>query len=281
MTYGMIAKDDAGFDEEDILADPGARPYTQEVEAALHPHTETLQALFAWEPEEATTLNMEEIPVLALVQSKRKSSNYAYRAGIVPFVGNLDIDSRAQIHNWIDVNIPGARANRHLWIGRYLVAHAVTLLLAARMRPESPSVPSLSEGELLRNAWKVQQGPSGDMAEADLDGLDLDLPALKPVDVDAECVRALEHRMFERSATAAEAGFHQWGLDSGEHQDRWDPYGEVPSDWNIGDWWPEDDEELMKDAVSYPYQFVNARRSVKGTITLCPVQNGRHRHLAQ
>ena len=49
-----------------------------------------------------TDLSVTRVPVLALVKANQTSRMTADRAGIVPFVGNLDINCRAQIHNWID-----------------------------------------------------------------------------------------------------------------------------------------------------------------------------------
>ena len=63
--------------------------------------------------------------------------------------------------------------------------------------------------------------------------------------------------MFEQSAAAGEAGWYQWGLDAGDHQENWDPYSKVPGDWNIGDFYPEDNEELLEvrtEHVSTKYQ---------------------------
>ncbi|RPD52542.1 hypothetical protein L227DRAFT_468077, partial [Lentinus tigrinus ALCF2SS1-6] len=52
--------------------------------------------------------------------------------------------------------------------------------------------------------------------------------------------------MFERSAAAGIAGWYQWGLDAGDHQDGWDPYNEIPDSWNLGDFYPDDPEELLE-----------------------------------
>jgi len=55
------------------------------------------------------------------------------------------------------------------------------------------------------------------------------------VDVDKECLDILEGLMFERSARAGIAGYCQWGLDTGDHQECWDPYSGTPEHWNHGD----------------------------------------------
>ena len=62
------------------------------------------------------------------------------------------------------------------------------------------------------------------------------------VDVDRECLDDFEQRLFERSKDAGMAGFYQWGLDVGPHQNRWDPYIGNSSEWAIGDM-PDFDEE--------------------------------------
>jgi hypothetical protein len=54
-------------------------------------------------------------------------------------------------------------------------------------------------------------------------------------DVDRDCLALLEERMFEDSNRAGVAGNWQWGLDSGPHQDGWNPYIGLPSHWSVGD----------------------------------------------
>ncbi len=218
---------------EDILADPSARPYTSEIDKALRPHLDTLSTLLSWEPGQEHGLSPSEIPVLDLVKKQQSSKVFSHRIGVVPYIGNLSIDSRAQIHNWIDNNIPGAKANRHRWIARYVVAHAITLLIMDRMRPESGDVRK-NEDDLLKRAWDVQVGSN--MKDDELES----------VDVDAECLRVLERRLFEVSSAGGLASFYQWGLDAGDHEDRWDPYSETPRDWIIGDLHVGDEEEALQ-----------------------------------
>ncbi len=100
-------------DEEDILADPNGVPYTAEIDAALHPHMEVLTELLQMEPGDRTQLTAHAVPVLEVLQVEASSEPAALRAarekGVVPYVGNLDITTRAQIHNWFDRNVPEAR----------------------------------------------------------------------------------------------------------------------------------------------------------------------------
>ncbi|KAI0754058.1 hypothetical protein C8Q80DRAFT_1246645 [Daedaleopsis nitida] len=255
-------------EDEDLLADTASRPYTQEIDEALRLHVQTFKKLLAWEPGQDISLTCDDVPVLGYVQANQKHHIQSYRAGVVPFVGNLDIDSRAQIHNWIDNNVPTAWENRHLWIGRYTVAHAVTLLLATRMRPDPPQ-PAGDEKELMRRAWAIQTGPDPEQLSLQTKGSGGDsYPSevkLRPVDVDAEGLRVLEHRMFEVSAAAEEAGYYQWGLDAGDHQNRWDPYSVMPSDWNLHDWSPDDDELLLQKGSKFISILTHSRpKAAKG-----------------
>ncbi|KAG2756951.1 hypothetical protein P692DRAFT_20664561, partial [Suillus brevipes Sb2] len=43
--------------------------------------------------------------------------------------------------------------------------------------------------------------------------------------------------LFEKSALSSSAGQFQWGLDTGNHLDGWDPYAGLPShcQWNYED----------------------------------------------
>ena len=95
-----------------------------------------------------------------------------------------------------------------------------------------------NEHDLLRRAWVVQSGGHGEGQQSEDSNF-------RPIDVDAECMRAFEKRLFEYSPEAGEAGFYQWGLDAGDHQDRWDPYHRLPSSWFTGDY-PTNDDELME-----------------------------------
>ncbi|KAI0681781.1 hypothetical protein BC835DRAFT_1204103, partial [Cytidiella melzeri] len=54
-------------------------------------------------------------------------------------------------------------------------------------------------------------------------------------DVDHECLSLLEEHMFVCSVEAGIAGYQQWGLDVGDHQERWNPYLDLPTHWNHGD----------------------------------------------
>ncbi|KAJ7577596.1 hypothetical protein C8J56DRAFT_798500 [Mycena floridula] len=41
--------------------------------------------------------------------------------------------------------------------------------------------------------------------------------------------------MFTDSADAWKAGYYQWGLNAGPHQDGWNPYVGLPSHWSHDD----------------------------------------------
>jgi hypothetical protein len=55
---------------------------------------------------------------------------------------------------------------------------------------------------------------------------------LKEIDVDRECLEALEEEMFERSEHTGVSENQQWGLDVGHHQDGWDPVFFVTETWD-------------------------------------------------
>jgi len=89
--------------------------------------------------------------------------------------------------------------------------------------PDFPGTGSLRDQEhfLLIKAWEYQQTAFR--------------PDFRDVDVDRESIRMLEEQMFEVSKEAGCAGYYQWGLDEGDHQDKWFPYQNVPSEWNHED----------------------------------------------
>jgi len=44
-----------------------------------------------------------------------------------------------------------------------------------------------------------------------------------------------EEAIFETSLQAGPTGHSQWGLDTGTHQNSWNPYSNLPAHWNHGD----------------------------------------------
>jgi hypothetical protein len=184
------------------------------------------------------SVKAEDAPVLEYLrqpETRGPESNFR-KAGLVPFRGDVSILDQAQTMNWFERNVLDARMKRLLWIGKAPFAHAITVLLASQHRskfrgdPEFPDAGSTAGQEcfLLKKAWDYQK------ASVRVDSMD--------VDVDMESIRALEERMFEVSKEAGRAGYYQWGLDEGDHEDKWFPYEHVPADWNHRD--GEFDEEL-------------------------------------
>ena len=192
---------------------------------------QTLIDLLAWKPGQETQLDPAQIPVLGFVIENQMSKIEALKAGVVPLSGDLDVITHAQVHNWIYVNVPGAQTTFHDWVAKHLVAHAITLLLAKRLRSDTDPEAE-AEHSLILRAWEVQLGSHelGDRSTGQ--------------DVDLECLREFESRIFDATEEAGKAGYYQWGLDAGDHQDVWDPYDGVPED--LRTWHPEDDEELLE-----------------------------------
>lgn len=160
-----------------------------------------------------------------------KSKLPALQAGLVPLSDDLDTISHAQVHNWIWLNVPGAKSTFHEWVAKQVVGHAITLLLAQRLRSET-NPEGEEESSLIQRAWNVQL-KSGDMGKK-----------ITSQDVDLECLRDFERRIFDATKQAGQAGYFQWGLDAGDHQEAWDPYDSVPEDWK--GWMPEDDEVWLE-----------------------------------
>ncbi|KZP22593.1 hypothetical protein FIBSPDRAFT_738735 [Athelia psychrophila] len=63
------------------------------------------------------------------------------------------------------------------------------------------------------------------------------------VDVDLECLGLLEERMFENSGRVGASGNQQWGLDVGAHQALWNPYTDLPMEWEKNDRGSHDSED--------------------------------------
>jgi hypothetical protein len=206
------------------LSNPHLVPFTQEVETILRPHISILTDLLS----QPQRVSEEDAPVLGYVSAGR-NGHAAEVSGIVSHVGSLSVLDRARVSNWFVRNVPNASNLLHEWIGRPPLAHAFTLVIASRAHAElvekAETTGNLSQLQrkqmVLKYAWEKQRSEAGDLWH--------------DVDVDAECLAIFEARIFETSKQAGLAGYYQWGLDAGDHQDAWNPYFGRPQDLCPGD----------------------------------------------
>lgn len=119
---------------------------------------------------------------------------------------------------------------REYWLTKLPHAHANTLYVAHRARVAGGQ--DMSDATLLAELWKVL--------------LTADKADEGHKDVDHEAVVTLEQDMFENSKRAGIAGNQQWGLDAGDHQDRWGVYSGLPQSWTPGDRQEGDDEHEVR-----------------------------------
>ncbi|KAF5310768.1 hypothetical protein D9619_008108 [Psilocybe cf. subviscida] len=223
---------------EDILADPSSIPYTKDVDNALKPHAKLLYQLLV-NPEQ---VDKQHVPAINWVEATRntvritkanapmgwvETSKRNLSTAIFVNVGGLSVDERAQIANWIEVNIcKSDRRIREHWLTKLPHAHANTLYIAHRSRAAGRQ--DVGDTTLLQESWKVL--------------LTADEAGEGHADVDRESVVSLEEDMFEHSKRSGIAGNQQWGLDAGDHQDCWGVYSGLPQSWSPGDREEEDDE---------------------------------------
>lgn len=230
-------------DNEDILVDPDSCPFTPEMDAALSPHRDVLASLVA-DPE-----MIPDVPVTRAINdgSLEESLPEEFRGkGMIPYTGGLDVTQLAQIVNWIVCHIHGARESFYHWMQRAAFAHAITIVIASQkhlkfsreyLKQKGSDTDQVSKEDFILNtAWKYQ-------CKAELPDSEF------VVDVDKECLAALEESLFTRSKAAGLAGCYQWGLDAGDHQNRWNPYADLPFHWAHDDI-PEFDDELFKVSLS-------------------------------
>jgi len=205
---------------EDILSNPDSIAYTNEINDILSPHKKVLTNLLTCKPKD---LKNETIPAISWLESTKKP----LLTTLIPYVGSLSIEERAQISNWFDIHITRKDKKLRLsWLGYLPLAHAYTVYIAYRLKSD-PKMAKLTGKDLLLRAWAVQFTGSSER--------------LIDVDVERECLEQLEGEMFEVSFRAGMAGNYQWGLDSGHHDD-WNPYAHLPSELNAGDYVGDDDE---------------------------------------
>lgn len=206
---------------EDILSNPAAIPYTNEIDDILSPFKDVLRNLLTCKPKD---LKNETIPAKSWIESTKKP----LLTTLVPYVGSLSLEERAQIANWFDINITHKDKKFRLsWLGYLPLSHAYTLYIADRLK-SNPKMAQLGWKDLLLQAWDVQFTGTPER--------------LADIDVEKECLEQLEEEMFEVSFRAGKAGNYQWGLDSGHH-DNWNPYANLPAEWKVGDY-VGDEEEL-------------------------------------
>ncbi|PPR02123.1 hypothetical protein CVT24_011345 [Panaeolus cyanescens] len=224
---------------EDVLSDPTRIPYTSTVHEVLSPHTATLTQLTL---RKFSKVDSREVP------SKRwlEETNQPLGTSLVPYVGLLSLTQRAQVANWFDQHITvGDPKLRLQWLGLLPLAHAFTIYIAHLLTASSSELASQSWSEVMDRAWALQV--SGMPSKA------ID------VDVDRECICQLEQDMFEVSSRAGMAGFYQWGLDAGHHQDDWNPYSDLPEWWNMLDY--NFDDELLERGADYIEYSVDDQRA--------------------
>lgn len=180
--------------------------------------------------------------------------------------GGLTYLDRARVANWFEVHIAKDQQMRHRWITSLPMAHAITVLLSYRLSKGEDESNDHLTFENLRTAWEHQK------TATDKNGF--------RIDVDKECLRLLEERMFEQSFRAGIAGHRQWGLDAGDHQECWDPYTGRPDEWIRSDYQGDPKELLVRRTVNFasvlelmpPYQlgpkyvYILPPQDIKGDI---------------
>jgi hypothetical protein len=152
--------------------------------------------------------------VPALVAKDRAPKNWleGFVAGVS--CGALSSQVVGKIANWLHVHIgeEDHKAKLACLLG-LTIMHACTLFITTLLHPKEDQV------ALLNDAWRIQTETSRTLV----------------VDVDADALGKLEQLMFEVLHTAGRAGDYQWGLRKGQHQENWDPYHEMPQEWDTGE----------------------------------------------
>ena len=249
------------IDDDELLINPTARiPCSEEISHILERHKDILGALLVWKPKlkknanklppntpnqdrvEEIPASIRDLPVVGVVVDNYvgQTKSEAKRNGLVEFTGGLSITTQSQIYDWFEHHVPGAKGNSALWISKAPGAHAITVVIAEQHRTEFEADEEFpaedaaaQDGFILERAWRHQMHVLAEPA-----GLDVDL----------ECLKDLEDRMYEWSAAAGIAGCQQWGLDAGDHERQWGPYFGLSSILHHDDL--EVDEEVHEVSVS-------------------------------
>ncbi len=182
-------------DPEDAVVYYNWYPYTAEIDTVLRPHLRTLCRILISDE----SLDPRTIPILNFCKGYPKQTNNQgvlnHRNNVLVRAGDLSNEDRARVANWIHYCLPGASLQeaRLMWIGKEVLCHAFTLMLAHRHNVDCDK------------AFTLQRH----------------LTPKDTRDMDRECLETFERRLFTFSKESGRAGNKQWGLDVGNHQDRW------------------------------------------------------------
>lgn len=229
--------------DEDIMMNPLSYKFSSEIDQVLSPHARVLAALLDdTDHASLTVLRQSYIPSLDYVREAglRIRGRAHVHSGIIPHLGDTDVEDFGRIVNWIFTKVPGARDNFRKWLVSTPTAHAITLVLKERHKvrfmedPDYPAAAAKDKQEhfLLQEAWRFQ------MTHAHKDTM--------ARDVDLECLYLLERRLFSLVRTDVST-YKQWGLDAGDHQDKWYPYQGLPQGWCDEDYDFSDSELLVRE----------------------------------
>lgn len=207
------------------MMDPHSYRFSTEIDEVLSPHSHVFTSLLDGTDTNALTmLQQSYIPALDYVREATLRGRGLAHTGLVAHLGDIDIKDFGRIVNWIFMKIPGAQGTLHKWLVSTPTAHAITLVLKERHKAsfmEDPHYPRAGSKEeqyyfLLHKAWRYQ------VTHVHED--------VMTRDVDLECLSLFERRLFSTVRNNV-ATYGQWGLDAGDHQEKWYPYRDLPQGW--------------------------------------------------
>ncbi len=229
----------------DVLHTYQDASYTPEDDFALKPHRKLLARIFSGalsEEERAAVpailyVEKSQAALQSDLKKKGKSGRRSkavealIKAGHIMEAGDLSFEEQNRVANWVYRNIPGAskKGQEVNWLGKPTLAHAYTVVLAAKHWVSIRDKLKLKEDHLadvssdfrrLQKVWK----------QAFTLQLKARQETVEFVDVDKECISDFERRIFEFSERSGRAGNRQWGLDVGPCEDV-DWFSNVPTDW--------------------------------------------------
>lgn len=245
--------------------------FTPEINDTLLPHIELLTLLHSkfvgnLPPSTGTLVRIDNatIPVLTFwnrLLSKPNPSReekMVLDSGVIAQMGDLSLADQSRIAHWITSKIPNAGETFRLWMSRVPFIHAITILISSRHQSRflgQNAGGSDSEGDLLTAAWEYQCSTDSIMRAP-----------RNSIDVNRECIASLEERMFTRSAAAGLAGYYQWGLDAGDHQEEWWPWSGLPSHWYHNDTPDYDNEEVLRVWICSPLKSPSTNSAMFSSI---------------
>ena len=199
----------ANIYSEQLLGEYLNVPILPEVDGFLCLHLDVLMDLYS--KDRSRSQDKIDVPVMRAYFEQRRVTRNALYHDAVNTSNNLTYYERAMVCHWLHDNLgEEARTPKGIlkWMCTPVSAHAYTLYTCGVR----------CMGDDLQGAFNVMMDFESRRS-------------LFSTDPERETLERFEEWIFSNTDKYGDAGLRQWGLDSGDHQHKWDPYDALPAEW--------------------------------------------------